>query len=126
MTGKLAWFEIHVSDTEKAAEFYRALFGWTFSPLGDADDSLHDYLVITTASGEPAGGGLARSGSPNDVGRESSVLYLFTEDIDAAVGRALAAGGAVHRPRMNIGGSHGYCAIVRDPDGNHVGLWSDR
>ncbi|ANZ39795.1 hypothetical protein BBK82_30900 [Lentzea guizhouensis] len=123
--GALAWFEIHVRDVTKAAEFYGTVFGWTFDPLGDADESLDGYLVITLANGEGAGGGLARTATPDEpAGRASSVLYLQVDDIPRTVELALSAGAAVHRPLMDIGGGHGLCAIIRDPDGNHVGLWS--
>lgn len=123
--GALAWFEIHVRDVAKAAEFYGTVFGWTFDPLGDADESLDGYLVIKTADGEGGNGGIARTATPDEaVGRESSVLYLYVDDIPRTVELALSAGATLHRPLMNIGGDHGLCAVIRDPDGNHVGLWS--
>lgn len=123
--GALAWFEIHVRDVTKAAEFYGTVFGWTFTPLGDADESLDGYLVITLAGGESGNGGIARTATPDEpTGRESSVLYLHVDDIPRTIELALSAGATLHRPLMNIGGAHGLCAIIRDPDGNHVGLWS--
>lgn len=123
--GSVAWFEIHVSDVGKAAAFYGAVLGWTFEPLTDANESLQDYLVIRTRSGAPGNGGLARAASTEDVGRESAVVYLFVGDIPRAIEQTRAAGGTVHRPHTNIGGDHGWSAVIRDPDGNYVGLWSD-
>jgi predicted enzyme related to lactoylglutathione lyase len=120
--GTQAWFEIHVTDLDRATAFYGKVFGWTFEPLSDS--AIGDYLVITTRSGAAAGGGLARTAGRTPPGGASTVVYLQVGDIDAGIESALAAGGSIHRPKGDIGGAHGYFAIVRDPEGNHIGLWS--
>ena len=121
--GAVAWFEIHVDDIVKAADFYATVFGWSYQPLTGFE--LGDYLMITTKSGVGAGGALAQTSRAHRPESESTVLYLHVDDIPGTVDAVLAAGGTLHRPYMNIGGEHGYCAIVRDPEGNHIGLWSD-
>jgi predicted enzyme related to lactoylglutathione lyase len=82
--------------------------------------------MIKTRGGTAVTGGLAETADRPAPDGESSVLYLEVDDIQSGVDAALAAGGTVHRQRMDIGGDHGYCAIIRDPEGNHVGLWSPR
>jgi len=121
--GTQAWFEIHVDDIDAAAGFYTAVFGWGYQPL--TGFALGKYLMITDRNGNPAGGALAQAASRPRPDGEATVIYLQVDDIPNAVDAALAAGGKLHRPYMNIGGDHGYCAIVRDPEGNHVGLWAD-
>jgi predicted enzyme related to lactoylglutathione lyase len=120
--GTLAWFEIHVNDLEQATDFYGKVFGWTFEPLAGFGPG--DYMLIKTRAGGSGNGGVAHTPGRRPPTDESSVLYLLVDDIQSAVEAAVAAGGTVYRPRMNIGGDHGYCAIVRDPEGNLVGLWS--
>ena len=122
--GSLAWFEIHVSDIDRAGEFYGKVFDWTFEPIPGFP--LGEYLMIATRSGAPVGGGLAKATGRSRPGGESCIVYLNVEDVQIGLDAAVAAGAKIHQPRMNIGGSHGYCAIVEDPEGNLVGLWADR
>lgn len=121
--GAQAWFEIHVDDIDAAADFYATVFGWSYQPI--AGFALGKYLMISTKAGVPAGGALAETSRPHRPEVESTLLYLQVDDIPGTVEAVLAAGGSLHRPYLDIGGEHGFCAIVRDPQGNHVGLWSD-
>jgi uncharacterized protein len=121
--GRLAWFEIHVDDLDRAADFYGAVLGWTFRPLPDFAPG--GYLLIETKSGELGNGGLLRNGDRPRPNTLSSVLYFEVVDIHAAVDAAVACGGQVHQHHTYIGGEHGYYAIIRDPEGNDVGLWAD-
>jgi predicted enzyme related to lactoylglutathione lyase len=120
--GTQVWFEIHVNDLAAATDFYGKVLGWTFQPLSDS--AIGDYLVVTTRGGSAANGGIARSADRQPPGGASTVLYLQVDDIQATIDTAVAAGGTLHRPYADIGGVHGYFAIIRDPEGNHVGLWS--
>lgn len=121
--GSQAWFEIHVDDIDAAADFYATVFGWSYQPL--TGFALGRYLMIMTKAGVPAGGALAQTARAARPAVESTVLYLHVDDIPGALEAVLAAGGSLHRPYMDIGGGHGFCAVVRDPQGNHLGLWSD-
>jgi predicted enzyme related to lactoylglutathione lyase len=49
------------------------------------------------------------------------VIYLDCADLAAAVKKAPELGGGVVTPVTEIA-PHGTIAVVRDPDGNHVGL----
>jgi predicted enzyme related to lactoylglutathione lyase len=121
--GALAWWEIHVDDIDAAAEFYSTVFGWSYQPLTGFE--LGKYLMIITKAGNSAGGALAQATGRQRPASESTVAYLQVDDIPGTVDAVLAAGGSLHRPYLDIGGDHGFCAIVRDPAGNHLGLWSD-
>jgi hypothetical protein len=114
------WFEIGVPSTERAREFYGALFGWTFRLLAEYSD---DYYVIEMGADAPVGGALAGgSGSPSrgDVG---PLVYVAVDDLPAALDRAAALGGtAVRRPTAVGDGT--WFAEAHDPFGNRLGLWS--
>ncbi|MFG3442768.1 VOC family protein [Nonomuraea sp. NPDC047897] len=119
----VAWFEIHVNDIARMRAFYAQVFGWTYAELPGFP--LGEYSMIVAGDGDPPLGGLAQSARRPPPAGESTVVYLLVDDIDGTLDAAAAAGGTVHRPKMNIGGEHGYCAIFQDPEGNHVGLWAD-
>ncbi|MEW9552910.1 VOC family protein [Nonomuraea sp. NPDC050783] len=119
----VAWFEIHVNDVARMRAFYTEVFGWTYEEIPGFP--LGEYWMIITGDGPPAIGGIAQSAHRLPPVAESTVVYLLVDDIDATLAAAADAGGKVDRPKMDIGGDHGHCAIFRDPEGNHVGLWSD-
>jgi len=55
---------------------------------------------------------------------DGSLIYLNVDGrLDACVARVAKAGGAIVLPRTGIG-EHGFIAMVRDPEGNVVGLHS--
>jgi predicted enzyme related to lactoylglutathione lyase len=120
--GELAWFEIHVGDLERAAAFYGAVFGWTLTPL--ADFPLGEYRLATPERGGEPVAGLALDTGHQRPERPTSIGYLFVDDIPSSLDAAVAAGGTVLRPQMNIGGEHGHAAVITDVDGNQLGLWS--
>lgn len=118
----VAWFEIYVYDIGRVRTFYTEVFGWTYEEIPEFP--LGEYSMIVTGRGRPPIGGLAQSPHRTPPTNESTVVYLLVDDIDSTLDSVSAAGGKVDRPKMNIGGDHGYCAIFRDPEGNHVGLWA--
>lgn len=120
------WFEIGVADLQQAEAFYAALLGWTFRPFEEYDPV--NYHIVATPDGT-LGGALVRiQASPIEGTADGSgtVVYAAVDDLDAAVHKARSlGGGVVHAPRV-IGSADGWFAIVTDPDGNRVGLWSEK
>ncbi|MEV0057440.1 VOC family protein [Saccharopolyspora shandongensis] len=114
MTLPPAWFDITATDAAKAREFYGALFGWEIA----VDESM-DYGLTRTADGMPGGIGQAGGASPHLPG---VVLYFAVDDVDAAAERAERLGGECLVPTWEIPGL-GKMAVVRDLDGNRIGLW---
>jgi predicted enzyme related to lactoylglutathione lyase len=119
------WFEIWVADLERAEAFYAALLGWTFRPFEEYDPV--NYHIVATPDGT-LGGALVRSqvspkqGAVDDGG---TVVYAAVDDVGAAVDEAQSLGGRVIQAPKVIGSADGWFAIVGDPDGNRVGLWSE-
>jgi len=121
--GRLAWFEVYVGDLARARQFYGDVLGWTFEPL--AGVPREGYLTILTSAGEPVNGALVQATDRQPAGDPGRLLYFEVADIPAAVETALARGGRLHQPYTDIGAEHGYCAVLQDPEGNHVALWAD-
>ena len=115
------WFEIPVADMERAVRFYEAVFA---TKLHREVFGGHDHAIFTRD--EPAvAGALVKSAelTPSAAGAR---IYLDTRgELDACLARVPAAGGAVVVPKMDIG-DPGWIAIVRDTEGNAVGLHQPR
>lgn len=48
-TGTPTWIDLRVPDLDRALEFYRALFGWTYALRGGYATALVDDLPVATA-----------------------------------------------------------------------------
>jgi uncharacterized protein len=105
---KVVHFELGGTDKAKAAEFYGALFGWTFSEMGPA-------TMIE-------GAGL--TGHLNALGHEPHnyvVVYVDVEDIAAAVKQVAELGGKTLVGPVAI--PTGKIAWIQDPTGTTIGMW---
>lgn len=122
-------FEIHAADPERAASFYREVFGWQVQewvvPGVAIPDENRYWLATTGPDGEPGinGGVMFRRGPAPMEGQpvNAYVCTLGVEDLDASVAKALAAGAALAVPRMPIKGV-GWLAYCKDTEGNLFGL----
>jgi predicted enzyme related to lactoylglutathione lyase len=114
-------FEIHAADFDRVQAFYAALFGWTFADVG-----MPDYRAIDTGAGEGINGGLIRRMGPNpDPSAPTPVVgYICThnvDDLDACMAKAVALGGSVALPRMEIPGV-GALGYLKDTESNIFGV----
>src|SRR5690348_15908940 len=87
----LVHFEIHASEPEKLAEFYKALFGWEIVKYDMP--GMEYWGVMTCAKGAPNsinGGLVRRKGPAPAIGAPVSgyVCTMIVEDIDAAMKKA--------------------------------------
>lgn len=114
---RVVHFEIPVDDPDRAGEFYRGVFGWDPQRWGPAP-------YWTLATGEEPGVGVGAEGAlrPRDGEADGVVVYVGVDDIDAAVDRVKAAGGAVVVDKVPIP-SVGWSAHVRDTEDNLIGLF---
>ena len=109
--GDVSWHELLTADHARGFDFYRALFGWEI----DHDVDLGEYGTyrIYRAGGPPVGGMMDR---PPGMPVAAWLFYVRTDDIDAAVERVRAAGGAVLNGPMEVPGGD-RVAQCRDPQG---------
>jgi predicted enzyme related to lactoylglutathione lyase len=117
----ITWFELPVRDMDRAVRFWEAVmetklkrevFGGHDHAIFEAPDPGVAGALVKSEQLEPSGAG-AR-------------IYLDTRGkLDACVERVASAGGAVLLPKTDIG-EPGWIAIVKDTEGNAVGLHQSR
>ena len=107
-------FEIHADDPERAAEFYRAVFGWQINKW---DGPVPYWLATTGPDSEPGINGAIKHRAEN----QATVNTICVDDIEAFMTSVAEHGGTVITPVMPIPGigKHGYC---RDTEGNVFGV----
>jgi predicted enzyme related to lactoylglutathione lyase len=121
MKNAAVWFEIFVADMDRAARFYQDTLG---IELRREDFGGKPHAIFPAGQGGGAGGALVRDPERKPVGSGTLVYLSATGKLDACLDRAPRAGGAIVAPKTNIG-EHGFIAIVRDTEGNTVGLHSE-
>ena len=116
----VCWFDLHVADLDRAAAFYERVLAQPLTPLPA------QWGRQAAFAGDPAapnaGGALVER--PELAGQSgSTVVYFACDDCAVEAARAAEAGGAIAQPKTAIG-EFGFVALIRDPDGNTVGLHS--
>jgi uncharacterized protein len=114
-----SYFEIQATDPERVAEFYSAVFGWTFVEQPQMQPR---YFRIESAGLQ---GGLLERPLPAPVapsGTNAFVCSMQVEDFDATARAILANGGTVALERFAVPGRcwQGY---FLDCDGNVFGIF---
>jgi uncharacterized protein len=114
---RAVWFDIAVSDLERAASFYRAVLD---VPLHLERSRGAPFYVFEHGGGNS--GCLVATDSPIQPG--SVLLYLNVDGrIRDALVQAQRRGGIVVDPIRPIG-DHGFRAVIQDTEGNRVALHS--
>jgi len=107
-------FEINADEPERAATFYRELFGWEVMKVYGP---MNYWLVSTGPDDEPGINGAIKDRSEN----LTTVNTIGVDSVDDVLLKVEAMGGKVLRPKLPIGGIgyHAYCA---DSEGNVFGV----
>jgi len=119
MANAINWFEIPVSDMNRAKQFYGAIFG---TELIDLD--MDPAIKMAMFPAENGIGGALLHGEGYEPSYSGSLVYLNGgADLKLIQERVEAAGGKVLQEKMSIG-DNGYVGFFEDTEGNRVGLHS--
>ena len=110
--GTPSWFELHTRDYDASLRFYRDVFGWKTSTVGDSPE----FRYTTLGEGDSALAGVmdATPYLPDGVPAHWQV-YFRVEDADAALATVTRLGGAVIQPAKDT--PYGRLAQAADPTG---------
>ena len=113
------WFEIPVTDMQRAKSFYGAVLRTSFID----DDSGPNPMAIFSVKDMKAGvSGHLYPGKPAADGRGNTIHLAAPEPLEETLGRVAENGGKVVSDIVKIPpGRFAYCT---DPDGNSVGLFT--
>ena len=119
MKNAISWFEIPVTHLDKAQAFYEATLACQMrrEAMGPSDGAVFPY------DSDEANGGIGGALLCGHVVLDGTLVYLdASPSLDAALKRAVAAGGRVALPRQALPPGLGFFAHITDLDGNRVGL----
>jgi predicted enzyme related to lactoylglutathione lyase len=118
------WFEIYVTDMPRARAFYEAVLAVKLEKLSTNADGISEMWSFPRRQDAPgAAGALVKMPGGPEGGGASTIVYFLCEDCAAEAARAPKNGGSLMKPKFSIG-EHGFIALVKDTEGNVVGLHS--
>jgi uncharacterized protein len=111
-TGQIDYLEFPATDLAKTKVFYGQVFGWKFEDYGDEYTSFKD--------GRLAGGFFA---APR-AGARGALVVIYAQNLEALEAKVKSAGGSIVKPIFSFPGGRRF--HFADPNGNELGVWSDR
>jgi predicted enzyme related to lactoylglutathione lyase len=116
------WFEIPVSDFDRARTFYETIFDITM-----AVSEIQGYKMAFFPSFQGKISGAICFGEGYIPSGAGSLLYLNANpDVNLVLDRATTAGGRIIVPKTLISADMGYYAFIVDTEGNRIALHSER
>jgi predicted enzyme related to lactoylglutathione lyase len=126
MDHTIVHFEIPADQPERAAKFYRELFGWNINRWENPGGI--EYWMVetvpTNAEGRPVRPGVNGGLMPRMYPKQPPVNYIAVEDVDAAVAKAERLGAKVLMRRTPVPGM-GWFAQLSDTEGNVFAVWQN-
>ncbi|MBS1512322.1 MAG: VOC family protein [Bacteroidetes bacterium] len=120
----LNWFEISVSDINRASKFYETIFGITLNQQEMMGMKMA-FFPYEDMNGKVSGGLV--QGPMHKPSADGTKVYLNgNPDLSNALSKVEAAGGKVLMPKTKISDEIGYMAFFSDTEGNTVALHSGK
>lgn len=119
-TNIVNWFEIYVADMPRAQKFYEAVFKTQLETI-DAEGIEYRMFPYQEGAEGAAGALLKMEGCAPGAG--GTLVYLMCEDCAEEESRIVPNGGEILRTKFSLG-EYGFASIVKDTEGNVIGLHS--
>ena len=116
------WFEIPVSDFERAQKFYNTILDFSMQ-VHTMGPNIMGFFPYEMGSGKVSGAIV--KGEMHRPGKDGCILYLNgNPDLTTILDRVETAGGKITMPKTQISAEIGYMAFFNDPEGNMMALHS--
>lgn len=120
----ISWFEIPVTDFERAKKFYEKIFDFEMPEM--MMDPVRMGILLHDREGGGVGGAICQGEGYKPAGADGAKVYLDGgADLNTVLNRVESAGGQVALGKTAIGESMGNFAFFIDTEGNMVGLYSN-
>lgn len=121
----VGWFEIYVSDMNRAKAFYEATFALKLEALPSPDPAIEmwTFPMDDECMNRPGATGALCKMDGCKPGSGGVLIYFSCADCAVEEARAAQAGGTILKPKFSIG-EYGFISIVTDTEGNTIGLHS--
>lgn len=119
----VSWFEIPVSDFERAKAFYQKIFDYEMPEM--MMEPVRMGILPHDRDSGGIGGAICSGEGYTPAGANGPKVYLDAgSDLNTVLQRVSGAGGQVVLGKTPIGQDMGHFAFFNDTEGNVVGLYS--
>ena len=119
MNNPVNWFEIPVTNMDRAKAFYEDVFDYEIAINEMGETTMGWFPFDQSASG--ATGTLIKNEEFYTPSHKGSLVYFSVKEIDDTTPKIEKGGGKILVPKFSIG-EHGHCCIFEDSEGNRVAL----
>ena len=119
----VGWFEIYVQDMDRAKRFYESVFQTKLERLESPAGIPVELWSFPMMKGQMGASGALVKMADGPSGGNAVLVYFSCADCAVEAARTAAAGGHLMREKMSIG-PYGFIALIRDTEGNMIGLHS--
>lgn len=118
----VVYFEIPVSDMQRARVFYESVFRLSLE-VKQIDGN--EMALFPHADGQPGASGALARGASYVPGKAGARVYFGVADVAETLQLAVSEGGRVNYPMTEVP-EYGWVAEVIDPEGNCVALFASQ
>jgi len=117
------WFEIPVTDYQRAKNFYQNILSISITDMPMPEENVEYGVFPHDQENQGVGGAIMKMKDMNPSTDGSTVYLNGGDDLNVAMNKVEAAGGKVFIQKMAIG-ENGFIAQFIDTEGNRVALHS--
>jgi len=113
----ITWFDIPAEDINRAVGFYNNVLGMALHVV----DFNGISMAMFSENPEITSGAIVQTeyNSPSETG---STVYFWVDDLDGTISKVEGFGGVILQPKTMISEEHGFYSLIKDTEGNRVGL----
>lgn len=111
------YIEFHVTDVQKAKDFYGKAFGWTFTDYAPVFVGFHDTRG-------PEAGEIGAFWQVDEVRPHGPLVHLYSDDLDKSRADVVAAGATITREIFPFPGGARF--HFEDTCGQELAIWTKR
>lgn len=119
----VCWFEIYVSDMNRAKKFYQTVFEREMMDHANTGPDMQMCMFYSPGEKAVGASGALVKSSQMKPGSGGTLVYFSCNDCSVESSRIITNGGKVLKEKMSID-KYGYIAIAQDSEGNTIGLHS--
>lgn len=118
----VGWFEIPVTDMDRAKAFYDKVFNINIQVQDFGGTLMGWFPFAEDKSGAP--GSLVKNNAYEPSNTQGVLIYFSSEDVTNELNKVEIAGGKLVQPKTQISPDIGYMALFIDSEGNRIALHS--
>lgn len=122
LNNAITWFEIPITNVQRAKAFYETIFDFEMTEI-EIDKGF--IMVLFPVEAGTVGGVLCKNEKFYTPAQTGNILYLNANpEMQIVLDKVEPAGGKISRQKTRISDDFGFMALIEDTEGNRIALRS--